>query len=224
MLAAVIDALERTNASAGYAASTGAARAHLQRYRVDGVFVDLALPDADDLILNIRGCLSNGTAIVFACLPCGVAPDGIVIPGASFVLQRPLTPEQVISHLARAQAWMQSESRRFSRYSVRLPVHVKSESVEQRGMMATLGSGGMSLDVLQPVEHKSVIDFTFETPSGIRINGKGLVAWVQSEGRIGVKFQFIRGEGHNHLQAWLNDLQPMGAPPVAEGLESRTRN
>jgi hypothetical protein len=50
----------------------------------------------------------------------------------------------------------------------------------------------------------SVVEFRFVLPSGETICGKGLTAWGNDDGMIGIKFEFLRGDGASRLQEWLS--------------------
>jgi hypothetical protein len=86
----------------------------------------------------------------------------------------------------------------------RIPVFLTAGGVEQRAMMNNLSESGMALHLVKPLEHRSVVEFRFVLPSGETICGKGLTAWGNNDGMIGIKFEFFRGDGASRLQEWLS--------------------
>jgi DNA-binding response OmpR family regulator len=206
-LTAVADGLQRIGASFDFVPTTEAGRDFIGRRKVDGIIVDLDLPGAQDLIHSIRQGLSNQNAVVFACLPGGTKSPAAAVTGATFFLQHPLTPESVASRVSAAQGSMLQERRRYFRYPLSLAVRVTSNGVEQRAMMTNLSEAGMALRTTKAVQRPEIVEFVFKLPSGDSIAGKGMIAWANSEGMAGVKFQILRDDGQQILQKWLQECQ-----------------
>jgi PilZ domain-containing protein len=204
-LTAVAGGLQRIGISFDFVPTSEAGRDFIGRRKVDGVIVDLDVPGAQDLIHSIREGISNQGAVVFACLPSDNKSPAAVVSGATFFLQQPLTPESVASRVSAARNSMLQERRRYFRYPLSLAVHVTSNGVKQRAMITNLSEAGMAVHAAKPVQHPGVIEFVFELPSGDSIEGKGLIAWANNEGMIGVKFQILRGEGQEILQQWIRE-------------------
>ena len=207
-LKAVTDGLQQIGASFDFARTTETGRDYVERRKVDGIIVDLDLPGAQDLILSIRQGISNRAAVVFACLPSGNDSPVALVTGATFLLPHPLTSESVASKVLAARNAMVRERRRFFRYQVKLPVYLTSNGAEQRALMTSLGEGGMGISTIKPVEHHGMVEFVFELPSKDSIAGKGSIAWVNNDGMLGIKFHFLRGQGEEILQKWLQERQP----------------
>jgi response regulator RpfG family c-di-GMP phosphodiesterase len=203
-LTAVSQAIKQIGASLGFAPAADSAHEYLQRRKVDGIFVDMEVSGAENLIASIRQGMSNRHAVVFACVPSPTASPVVFVTGATFLLQKPLTMESVAANLNAAQEMMAREKRQYFRLPVNLPVFLMADGVEQRAMMTNLSEGGMALRLVKPLAHRSIVEFTFELSSGATIRGKGLTAWANNDGMIGLKFQFLRGDGASRLQEWLN--------------------
>ena len=77
-------------------------------------------------------------------------------------------------------------------------------------MMTNLSEGGMAVCTVTPIEYRGMIEFSFELPSKVTITGKGSVAWANSDGMLGIKFQVLRGNGEGVLQEWLQEHQSVG--------------
>jgi hypothetical protein len=203
----VAGALKQFDASLGFVPTADAARDYVGRRKIDGVFVDLELPGAVQLIQFIRQGSSNRNTMVFGCRGTGIESKELLETRVNFLLQKPLTEEAVAMHVAAAKEAMGRERRRYFRHSVNLPVSLTANGAEQRARMTNLSEGGMAVRIVKPIEYHSVIDFMFELAIGAAISGKGLITWVNSEGMIGVAFQYLRGKGHDLLTTWLVERQ-----------------
>jgi hypothetical protein len=177
---------------------------YLQQRKVDGIFVDVEVSGARNLITSIRQGMSNRKAVVFACVPRPTASPFVFVTGATFLLQKPLTIESVVANLNAAQEMMAREKRQYSRLPVNLPVFLTAGGVVQRAMMTNLSEGGMALHLVKPLEHQSVVEFTFVLSSGETICGKGVTTWANNDRMVGLKFQFLRGDGASRLKEWLS--------------------
>jgi hypothetical protein len=208
-LTAVTGGLKEIGATLNFASTSEAARDFVGRRRVDGIILDLDVPGAQDLILAIRQGISNRGAVVFACLPSASQSPVALVTGATFLLQQPLTPESVASHVGAARNLMLQERCRYFRYAVHFPVVLTADRTEEQAMMTNLSEGGMAAYIVKPMEHSGMIDFNFELPTGDTIAGKGSLAWANNEGMIGIKFQFLRGQGEEILKKWLRARHPV---------------
>lgn len=215
-LTAVAGALKQFETRLGFVPTAEAARDYVARRKIDGIFVDLEIAGAVDLINFIRQGSCNRHTMVFGCRGTGIESPETLEARVNFLLQKPLSEEIVVSHVTAAREVMARERRRYFRHPVSLPVSLTANGTEQRGRMTNLSEGGMAVRTVKPVEYHSVIDFAFELAIGAAINGKGLITWVNSEGMIGVAFQFLRGKGRDHLLTWITERQrisPMGLVP-----------
>ena len=213
-LTAVAGALKEFGASLGFVPIAEAARDYVERRKIDGIFVDLEIPGAVELINSLRQGRANRHAMVFGCRGTGIEPPELLEARVNFLLQKPLTEEVVLSHVKAAQEVMGRERRRYFRHPVNLPVSLSAGGAEQRGRMTNLSEGGMAVRVVKPLEYHSVIDFAFELAIGAAIDGKGLITWVSKEEMIGVAFQYLRGKGHDLLLSWISERQRISPLPI----------
>jgi len=180
-----------------------AARDHLNRRKIDGVFVDLEVPGALGLIESIRKGTSNSNVVIFACVRSSREYTSTLNAGANFLLRKPLVEDGVALHIVIAKELLVRERRRYFRHPVNLSVVLKEGDVEQRARMTNLSEGGMAVHTIKPPKHAAVVDFAFELPLGISIKGKGRVAWINTEGMVGIALQAFHGKGKEYLEAWL---------------------
>ena len=206
-LTVVADGLQQIGMRFNFVPTSEGGRDFIDRHKVDGIIVDLDVPGAQELILSVRHGGSNRDAVIFACLPRSGRSPVAIVPGATFLLTRPLTPEGVVSQVSAARHSMLGERRRFFRYRVALPVRLRSDGEEQRVLMTSLGEGGMAACTAKPIERFGMIEFAFDLPSGGSVAGKGSIVWTNSEGMLGIKFLFFRDQGEESLQEWCRQRQ-----------------
>jgi response regulator RpfG family c-di-GMP phosphodiesterase len=213
-LTAVTEGLKQLGASFGFVPACDSAQRYIERRKLDGIFIDLEVPGALDLIQSIRQGSSNRLAVIFACVPDGKQSAPTLVPGASFLLEKPLTPEIIVSQTTAAQEMMARERRRYFRHALNLSVSIKAEGADQWARMNNLGEGGMAVHVVKRLNYSCLVEFAFELPLGQPISGKGMVAWANSEGLTGIKFQLLRGKGQEALEDWLANRQRISPEPL----------
>jgi CheY-like chemotaxis protein len=202
-LTAVSGGVKKYGAKFALVPTADAARDFLERKKIDGLFVDMQVPGALELIEAVRKGASNAKAAIFACVETARQSTATLDAGANFLLRKPLTVEGIALHITIAKDIMLRERRRYFRHPVNLPVTLKDGEAEQHGRIINLSEGGMAVRVGKPLKHGAGIEFWFELALGADISGKGLVAWTSSEGMAGVLIQTFHGMGRGHLGDWL---------------------
>ncbi|MGB9466393.1 MAG: PilZ domain-containing protein [Candidatus Acidiferrum sp.] len=202
-LTAVSGGVKKYGAKFALVPTAEAARDYLERKKIDGVFVDMQVPGALELIETVRKGVSNGKAAIFACVQSAKENTATLNAGANFLLRAPLSAEGVALHITIAKDIMLRERRKYFRHPVNLPVSLKDGETEQHARIVNLSEGGMAVRAGKPMRHEMVIEFAFELAHGAEISGKGQVAWTSSGGMAGVLFQTLHGMGRGHLGAWL---------------------
>lgn len=191
------------------------ARECLNRRKVDGVFVDMEVPGALGLIESTRKGTSNNKAVIFACLANTKESAQILSVGANFLLRKPLSEDAVTMHITISKELLVREQRRYFRHAVSLPVTLKEGDVEQPGRITNLSGGGLAVRTFKPLKHGVVLDFAFELSVGVRVSGRGQVAWVNSEGMAGIMLQTLRGKASQQLDAWLAAREKLNSQATA---------
>jgi CheY-like chemotaxis protein len=188
-------------------ATTDAACDYVSRRKVDGIFLDLEMPDWAHVVDALRLGTSNHYAVVFACVTNRMAAKAARTLGAHVLLQMPLAVDDVVSSLQASRELMIRERRRYFRHQTYLPVSLIVNGSEQHALITNLSEGGMAVRVMQPLDSSSLVDFSFQLRSGPMITGRGNVAWRGSEGMVGIGFQFVRDEGRDMLLNWLESQE-----------------
>jgi len=188
-----------------------AARDCLNRRKIDGVFVDLEVPQALAVIEGIRKGTSNDKSVIFACVADARDNTRALSAGANFLLRKPLNVDSIAVHITIAKELMARERRRYFRYAVNLTVVLKEGEAEQHARVTNLSEGGMAVRTAKGLGHSSVIDFAFDLPQGASVRGKGQVAWMNTEGMAGIILQVFHGKGREHLETWLTTQEQLYA-------------
>jgi len=202
-LTAVSGGVKKYEAKLGLVPTAEAAREYLERKKIDGVFVDMQVAGALQLIEAVRKGPSNAKAAIFACVQTAKETTGALNAGANFVLRAPLSLELVALHITITKELMLRERRRYFRHPVNLAVTLKEGDAEQNARIANLSEGGMAIRGMRTLKRAAAVEFWFELALGVDISGKGQVAWTSSEGMAGILFQTIHGMGRGHLGVWL---------------------
>ena len=195
---------------ARYAADTMAAMAYLSRRKLDGIFVDLRADGALSFLGTIRRGSSNRFSVVFACAGEHEDTNRLLNSGANFVLQTPLNREEVASVLDGALPLMDAERLRYTRHQLALPVVLKTNGREQKGMTSNISRGGMAVLGLQAFEPGSPVQFILELPVGEPLQGRGEVAWSNTDGAMGIRFYLMGEEVKKTLWNWMEQRPGSG--------------
>jgi hypothetical protein len=187
-----------------------AARECLSRRKVDGVFVDMAVGGALELIEAIRAGTSNRKGVIFGCILSTKESTATLNAGANFLLRKPLSPDGVALHLMIANDLLMRERRRYFRHAVNFPVVLRDADGEQHARLTNLSEEGIALRIAKPLKHSSVVDFAFELSFGVHITGKGQVTWTNTEGMAGILLQTFHGKSREFLEAWLTTQEHIG--------------
>jgi CheY-like chemotaxis protein len=206
---AVSGGVKKYGAKFSLVPSAETARENFARRKVDGIFVDVAVPGSLGLMEAVRKGTANAKSVIFACIQGMKESTAALSAGANFVLRKPMTAEGVAMHITIAKEPLLREHRRYFRHVVHLPVVLKEGHLEHHARVTNLSEGGMAIRTTKPLKHSSVVDFAFELTLGASISGKGQVAWTNTEGMVGVVLQTFHGKGREQLEAWLTSQEQL---------------
>jgi CheY-like chemotaxis protein len=187
-----------------------AGRDYLNRRKTDGLFLDMEVPGALGLIDAVRRGTANNKVVIFACGKNSKEYTNTLNAGANFVLRKPLVADSILLHITIAKELLLRERRRFFRHAVNLPVLLKEGELEQRARMTMLSEGGMAVHTVKPLSGAAIIEFRFELPLGVAIQGKGQVAWSNTEGMAGIEVNHFEAKGKEYVESWLTAQEEIG--------------
>lgn len=177
---------------------------HVRRNKVDGVIVDMRMEGARAFIEALRNAGSNHATVVFACTESSMQSQQALQAGANMLVQKPLEFENLASLLKASAPLLEEERRRYFRHPLVIPLTISYNGVQHRALTSNMSQTGMAIRSFRPFQSRSSVEFSFELPSGPSIKGHGEVMWVDSEGRVGIRFIFLDCSGDYPLADWLN--------------------
>jgi CheY-like chemotaxis protein len=202
-LKAIRTAAAQLGADLACMATSEAGCDYVGRRKIDGIILDLELPAWELVLEALRLGTSNHFAVAFACTGNRLVGKEARARGAHVVLQKPLRVDDFVSNVQSARDLMIQERRRYFRHQVYLPLTLTVNGAAQHALITNLSEGGMAVRVTQALECCSLVDFSFQLRAGPSISGRGNIAWRDSEGMVGIGFQFLRDGGKDALLEWI---------------------
>jgi CheY-like chemotaxis protein len=193
------------------AADTVAALAYITRRKLDGIFIDMRIAGAMNLIGSIRRGSSNRFAVVFACAGEHEDASRLLNAGANFVVHKPPDPAEIATVLGSARQMMAAERKRYLRHQLTLSVTLKTPSGEQKATTSNISRGGMAVRGMQSLVPGSAIQFVLDLPVGRPIRGRGEVAWANTNGQMGIRFYLVGEEVKTSLWQWMEQRSRTGS-------------
>ena len=161
--------------------------------------------EAIHFLEQVRGSVSNRTAVTFAITSSSADTARALKAGSSFALQRPLTLDSIRQTLNAACGSIVRERRRHFRYSISVPAAAsrKGES-EAFGRTINISEGGMAFSTSTPLMPGSEVTMQFTlTKPELAITADCKVCWRNDKGQSGLSFLFLPSNLSSELQAWL---------------------
>ena len=175
--------------------------------KFDAVIVDCDdLVGGLDLLKGIRSTPSNKNSVAFAVLNGNktTAKDAFGM-GASFVLQKPITPLNASRCLHAALNLMLKERRRYFRQPVKIQVKLNLGGNVLVGTSTNISEGGLAVVLPAPLPKGAVPRVKFALPgSDIHIDVAAEVAWIDLKGFAGLRFQHMPKSSQIELEHWLD--------------------
>jgi CheY-like chemotaxis protein len=181
-----------------------ATRRHLDSFVIDCDGV----PQATDLLSQIRKSRSNNLSIICAVVNETMSVRMALEAGANFVLGKPVQGEQLRSFLETAVPKMEREHRKYFRHKVELPIELLCHTGETfAGKMMNVSEGGLALTRFGPASVEGVVTVRFELPSinPQIIQGKVVVVWKDAFA-MGLRFLQLDRGCRSFFKSWLDSL------------------
>lgn len=180
----------------------------LKKCKFDAVIIDCDdLPGGVQLLDDIRKASSNSKSVAFAVLNGKTTTQEAFQRGANFVLQKPLSPVHASRCFNAALNFMVRERRRYFRYEVEIPVHVKiAQSAEFKASTTNLSEGGIAIRVTTKLQKDTPVSVRFTLPAtNTTLELKGEIAWIDGSRQAGVRFIEVPQSSQYQLDKWLTD-------------------
>ena len=117
------------------------------RRHLDGFVIDCDdVPQAQDLLFQIRNTRSNKLSVIFAVVNAATSVSMAVEAGANFVFGKPVQEKQLRSFLDIALPRMERDHRRYFRHKVDLPIELLCQTGETiAGKIMNVSENGLAL-------------------------------------------------------------------------------
>jgi CheY-like chemotaxis protein len=194
--------------SLGVEVATGPeeACALLDQKRFDGLFVDCDdMHNALGVLQHLRKGHSNQHAVAYAIVNRVTTASQAFAAGATLVLHKPLTLEEISRNLRAGIGLMDLGRRRYFRYQVDTVATLTFDEQDVLVSVTNLGEGGFAFYTAQDLPRQSGsvhVQLTLPGASDT-ITAAGELAWSNAEGGGGVKFTLLARNSDPVLKGWI---------------------
>jgi hypothetical protein len=182
--------------------SADKAAGELKPNRTDLVLLDFDTHECSALLRQIWRCGTGKRPTIVA-----LSRTATHIPGAHFVLQKPMTHAPAITSFRAIYRYMLLNYRQHARCSVMLPADIIDENLSVRKLIVTdIGQGGMGLMTREEIAVGSILKLKLElpeTPRCMRVEAR--VLWKRAYSRLGCDFHRISTIDAIMLQEWIRN-------------------
>jgi CheY-like chemotaxis protein len=180
---------------------------------ISGEKFDAIIVDCDDLqdglgvLQDLRKSPSNRGSIAFAILNGTTTTHRAFELGATFVMQKPITPLSAMRCLSAGLGLMVRERRRYFRYPVELGiVFLLDEKREVKARTTNVSEGGLAIRIVASLSRGDVGKVVLPLPNGRgTVEAKGELVWVDASGRAGIRFLEMSKDSRQLLDQWLEE-------------------
>lgn len=185
--------------------------------KFDAVIVDCDdLPDGVDVLKDLRKTPSNRSSVAFAILNGSTTAHQAFEFGATFVMQKPITPLNAMRCLSAGLGLMVRERRRYFRYTVELDVVFRLGQGDIKARTTNVSEGGMAIRTVASLGRGDVGNVTFTLPENLgNVDAKAELVWVDGHGRAGIRFLEMPKTSRQLLDQWLEE-QILRVDPLPE--------
>lgn len=206
VLGVVQPALDKLGVQLEVHTATDRACQALSARKFDAVMIDCGDGMGSlDLLRWVRKETTNKNSVSFAILNSPTEMRSAFDMGASFVIQKPVTPTGVVRSFSAAHGLMVRERSRYARHVLETRVTICfttgkkiqafSTNISERGIAVRLPEG-------LPGDPISLLKFMLPDVK-VPMVAKVQVAWADNLGRAGLKFLELAPTSRTHLEQWL---------------------
>jgi DNA-binding response OmpR family regulator len=177
----------------------------LSSEKFDAVIVDCDdLQGGLDVLRSLRKSPSNKSSVCFAVLNGKTTTHEAFELGAQFVLQKPISTLCAARCFGAALEFMERERRRYFRQPVDMATLVVFGRQELKMTATNVSEGGMALRFRGKLPKGAVTKVSFSLPGGeTSMEAKAELAWIDGEGRAGLRFVELPSSSRQKLEGWL---------------------
>jgi CheY-like chemotaxis protein len=208
VLTVVQPALDKLGVQLEIHTATDPACKTLSAKKFDAVIIDCGDGMGSlDLLRWLRSETTNKNSVSFAILNGAANMRTAFDMGASFVLQKPVTPSSVVRSFSAAHGLMVRERHRYMRHVLETRVTICFTSGRKIHAFSTnISERGMGVRLPEPLPGDAISLLKFLLPDGkVPMVAKATVAWADNIGRAGLRFLELAPSSLANLQQWLQN-------------------
>lgn len=207
VLGVVQPALDKLGVQLEVHTATDRACQTLSARKFDAIIIDCADGmTALDTLRWVRSATANKNSVSFAILNESTPMRSAFDMGASFVLQKPVTPSSVVRSFSAAHGLMVRERHRYARHPLETRITICFVSGKKLNVFSTnISERGIAIRMQEPLPDDPISMLKFALPdSKVPMVAKVQVAWADSVGRAGLKFTDLAPTSRRNLEEWLH--------------------
>jgi DNA-binding NarL/FixJ family response regulator len=185
----------------------------LRSSKFDVLILDFdQLQDCSEVLKTVQGIQPNHDIVVFALASGKRASATSLELGGTFVVQRPVLPDQIRDLLHTACGRIMRSAQASFRLDVSLPVWVQ-RTAGPSVQCATINLSRHGMSVIAPAALKGAerLGISFNIPNtDIIVDAEGTVIWDDGHGKAGIKFESVSDLVRTRFYDWLHDLFSKG--------------
>jgi CheY-like chemotaxis protein len=184
--------------------SEAAALEQLASAKFQAVIVDSDEIDCAGMLKNLPRPNERVLVVAIASQSNKAAVTGA---GISFVIERPLTAEQVREVLRVAYGPILRDGQQYFRLTAELPVSIrKASGAVLRGMTLNVSQTGMAVKSESSFTAGEPVNIAFAVPNtDIVVSAEGKIIWDDKHGKTGISFQCDSSSAQSRYHEWLHD-------------------
>jgi CheY-like chemotaxis protein len=203
-VAVLMRALSRLDIDVVVCSDPSSAISLMDRKKFEAVIIDFNVPDADSLLQDIRRQRQSKIMVAAILGPQTTAREAFAM-GARFVLYEPITLDRALQGLRAVRSLLYPQRRQQLRKPAYTPVCLRFiPGREIKAVVLNVSEGGIAVRLPEPATVREAVRARFNLP-GIRqaIDVQGQIAWVDKNGRAGIRFLHLPSQLHAQLKQWL---------------------
>lgn len=202
--------------------SESAALEQLSSAKFQAVIVDSDQIDCTGMLKNLPRPNERVLVIAIASQSNKAA---VTDAGISFVIERPLTAEQVREVLRVAYGRILRDGQQYFRLTAELPVSIrKASGAVLRGMTLNVSQTGMAVKSESSFTAGEPVNIAFAVPNtDIVVSAEGKIIWDDKHGKTGISFRCDSSSAQSRYHEWLHDHFFMMQSDVSSPQESEQK-
>lgn len=187
--------------------------------KFQGLVLDADELDCQSILKNLPR--PNDRVLVIAVARAGRKQEANRA-GVSFVIERPLSPEQVREVVRTAYGRMLRDGQHYFRLTAELPVSIrKASGTVLHCMTLNVSQTGMAVRSESSFTAGEPVNIAFAVPNtDVVVSAEGKVIWDDKHGKTGISFQCDSSSAQLRYHEWLHDrffmMQSDARPPELE--------